>query len=67
MPEYFQGLFGEESGICGIDLVDPNIEKSVGLLFMQRSPAPPLLEALRASCRDADLTTVGLGDLQGDG
>ena len=58
MPDYFQGVFGGQSGIRGIELVSPRVEKSVGLLFMQRSPAPPLVEAPRAACRDADLTAV---------
>lgn len=50
MPAYFEGLFGADSGVVGLPLVEPDVEQQVGLVTLQRDPIPPLIEALREAC-----------------
>lgn len=50
MPEYFQQLFGFESQIRGVRLVEPEAEYDVGLITLSRDPLSPLVAALFDVC-----------------
>lgn len=58
MPEYFQQLFGPESLIRGVRLVEPNAEYEVGLITMSREPLSPIVAALFDVCREESLLPI---------
>ena len=59
LPEYFLNVLGPLSDIAAVPLVAPTVEHSVGLIALKRDPASPLVAALFATARGADLTVMG--------
>ncbi len=55
MPEYFSELFGNDSGIIGVPLREPDVEYAVGVVALAREPLSPTIRALFEACRDNPL------------
>ncbi|MEQ8800336.1 MAG: LysR family transcriptional regulator [Salinisphaeraceae bacterium] len=55
MPAYFSELFGNESTVHSIPLVEPEVRHQVGLVTLARDPLSPIVAALFEVCRDTPL------------
>jgi len=51
MPQFILKVMGIGSGFRAIPLVKPQVENSIGLVFTDRDPPSPLIEALRAAAK----------------
>lgn len=54
VPHTFFYIFGNASGLVAIDLVEPAVDHSIGLVLSARSPRSPMASALVAALRGAD-------------
>ncbi len=52
LPECHATLLGEGAGVRAVPLGAPQLTQTVGLVALQRDPAPPLVAALFAAARD---------------
>jgi DNA-binding transcriptional LysR family regulator len=66
IPQTYLSLLGRRTGalqgFTTVPLVEPEASQTVGLLFQERDPLPPLARGLLKSARENDLTSA-LGDL----
>ena len=46
LPSHFLELFGDEEGVRAVAMTEPEIGHAVGLIALDRQPAPPLIAAL---------------------
>ena len=58
MPDYFQQLFGDNSQIRGIRLVEPEPEYDVGLITLSRDPLSPMVSTLFEVCKREPLVPI---------
>lgn len=55
LPHSFLWLFGSLPGIAAIPLTDPVRTRSIGLVFRDQTPLPPLVTALERTAQSLDL------------
>jgi len=62
IPQTYLGLLGAGrgtlKGFTTVPLVEPDASRTIGLLFQEREPLPPLARALLKSAREHDLTAA---------
>jgi DNA-binding transcriptional LysR family regulator len=62
IPQTYLSLLGRRTGVLAslttVPLVEPEASQTVGLLFHEREPLPPLARALLKSAREIDLSAA---------
>jgi DNA-binding transcriptional LysR family regulator len=62
IPQTYLSLLGNRTGVLAglttVPLVEPEASQTVGLLFHEREPLPPLARALSKSAREFDLSAA---------
>ncbi len=62
LPHNFLWVFGTPPGMLALPLIDPIRTHAVGLVVRDREPLPPLVRAIEAAAREADMSRT-LADL----